>query len=161
MRTSHDVAVIATPIGRIAIAGDEQRLTRIQFVDDAIRRTDIGVICDAARQIEAYFAGELTAFALPLESLATSRGEALRQGIAAIGYGETLSYGMLARMLGSGARAIGQACARNRFPIVVPCHRVLAAASLGHYSGGRGLDTKRALLRHEARIREREFEWAA
>jgi methylated-DNA-[protein]-cysteine S-methyltransferase len=71
----------------------------------------------------------------------------------AIAYGETLSYGDLARLAGSAPRAIGQACARNPFPIIVPCHRVLSSGGArGHYSGGEGPITKRWLLDHEQRV---------
>lgn len=161
MSTRHDEAVIATPFGRVGIIGDDNRLHRVRFVEEALRPAAASAVREAALQIEAYFAGELTVFDLPLDPARTKRGEILRGGIAGIGYGETLSYGALARVMGSGARAIGQACARNPFPIVVPCHRVLGAAGLGHYTGGRGLDTKRALLAHEARVSGRDFEWAA
>ena len=84
--------------------------------------------------------------------LAGPRGEALRAGIAAVGYGETLSYGALARTIGSGARAVGQACARNPYPLVIPCHRILAAGgALGAYSASDGPATKQWLLDHETR----------
>jgi len=94
-----------------------------------------------------------TIFTLALAPAATPRGRALRDGMVAIPYGDTASYGDLARRLGSAPRAVGQACARNPFPIVVPCHRVLGAGgALGHYSAGDGAATKRWLLDHESRI---------
>ena len=96
--------------------------------------------------------GTLEEFDLPLLPLATPRGEALRSAIVAIPVGETLSYGALARIAGSAPRAIGQACARNVFPIIVPCHRVIGSGgAIGHYSGGSGITTKRWLLDHERR----------
>lgn len=73
--------------------------------------------------------------------------------------GTTLSYGALARKLGTSARAIGGACRENPVPIVVPCHRVVAASGAGGFmgqSGGRALDIKSWLLSHEARIQGRE-----
>ena len=89
-------------------------------------------------------------FDLPLAPAATMRGEVLRQAMVNIGFGDTASYGELAARIGSSARALGQACARNPFPIVVPCHRVLQAGGvLGSYSAGEGPVTKRWLLRHE------------
>ncbi len=76
----------------------------------------------------------------------------MREGLIAVGYGETVSYGELAKRLDSGPRAIGQLCARNPFPIVVPCHRVLGAGgALGSYSAGDGPATKQWLLDHEQR----------
>lgn len=154
MTTTRDEAVIATPFGRVAISGDDERLYRVRFANDLLRPGNAVSVREAVHQFEAYLAGDMNQFDLPLEAAGSARGEALRQGIVGIGYGETLSYGALARMLGSGARAVGQACARNPFPIVVPCHRVLGSAGLGHYSGGHGLDTKRALLAHEAATRQ-------
>ena len=100
-----------------------------------------------------------TRFDLPLAAPSTPRGAAHRDGIAAIGFGETASYGMVARAIGSGPRAVGQACRRNPFPLIVPCHRIVGAGgSIGHYSAGAGLATKRWLLEFEAR---RATRWAA
>ena len=67
-----------------------------------------------------------------------------------IPYGETASYGALARRVGSAAQAVGQACGANPIPIIIPCHRVVAAGGLGGYSGGVGVTTKESLLAHEA-----------
>ena len=64
---------------------------------------------------------------------------------------DTLTYGALARVANSSPRAIGQACARNPLPIIIPCHRVTASDGLGHYSAGAGVPTKRWLLAHEER----------
>jgi methylated-DNA-[protein]-cysteine S-methyltransferase len=112
-------------------------------------------VCKAAEQLAQWFAKEREDFDLALEPVGTARGEELRAGLVAIGYGETLSYGALARVLGSSPRAIGQLCARNPFPIVVPCHRVLASGgALGFYSGGEGPKTKSWLLEHERRHME-------
>ncbi len=147
---ARDHALIATPIGPIRIEGDE-RLSGIRIGAEG-RRTpgSAPAVLAAAAQLERWFAGELREFDLALESAGTPRGEALRAGLIAVGYGETLSYGELARLLGSAPRAIGQLCARNPFPIVVPCHRVLAGGGkLGHYSGGDGPKTKSWLLDHE------------
>ena len=63
-----------------------------------------------------------------------------------IPWGQTLSYGEVAHAAGGAPRAVGQACGANMLPLVVPCHRVLAANGIGGYSGGKGLDTKRFLL---------------
>jgi methylated-DNA-[protein]-cysteine S-methyltransferase len=90
-------------------------------------------------------------FDIALAPANTLRGQALRGGLIGVGYGTTLSYGALARQLGSGARAVGQLCARNPFPIVVPCHRILGSGGLGHYSAGDGITTKQWLLDHERR----------
>lgn len=146
-------AIIASPIGAIIITGDSDRLlsVRITGTDQAPEIAPVGSIAaEAAAQIGAYFDGRLRDFDLPLAPPTNPRGQALRDAIVAIGFGETLSYGALARTVGSSARAIGQACSHNPFPLVIPCHRVLASGGLlGHYSAGNGLATKAWLLDHE------------
>jgi methylated-DNA-[protein]-cysteine S-methyltransferase len=115
--------------------------------DHALIATPIGAI-----RVEGDEAA-LTAIRIGGEGV-PSKGSAtaVRAGLIAVGYGETLSYGALARALGSSPRAIGQLCARNPFPIVVPCHRVLGEGGrLGNYSGGDGPKTKSWLLEHERR----------
>lgn len=110
----------------------------------------------AAEQIAQWFAGERQDFDVPLTPAPTPRGDTLRQGLVAVGFGETLSYGALAQRLGSSARAIGQLCARNPFPLIVPCHRIVGSGgALGHYSAGEGPTTKFWLLDHERRFAKR------
>lgn len=150
---ARDHARIATPIGPVTVTGDDARVTAIRIGDEAApSRGSAAAVRDAVEQLEQWFAGERRGFDLALEPAATPRGAELRAGLIALGYGDTLSYGALARKLGSGPRAIGQLCARNPFPIVVPCHRVLGAGgALGHYSAGEGPKTKAWLLEHERR----------
>jgi methylated-DNA-[protein]-cysteine S-methyltransferase len=157
MRYARDTALLATPIGMIRIEGDDAVVSRIAIERERVapRRADAPAVLKAAEQLEAFFDGALQAFDLALEPARTPRGGALRAGLIGVGFGETLSYGALARQLGSSARAIGQLCARNPFPIVVPCHRVLATGGLGHYSSGDGVTTKQWLLDHERRYGER------
>lgn len=153
MRYERDTALVATPVGMVRIEGDDAQVSRIAILPERAppRRADAPAVLAAAEQLEAWFEGALTAFDLALAPAPTRRGQELRNGLIAVGYGATLSYGALARMLGSGPRAIGQLCARNPFPIVVPCHRILGSDGLGQYSGGAGLVIKRWLLDHEAR----------
>jgi methylated-DNA-[protein]-cysteine S-methyltransferase len=150
---ARDHALIATPIGAIRIEGDDAVLTAIRVGGDGPRSAgSAGAVRRAVEQLEQWFAKEREAFDLVLAPAGTPRGEALRAGLIAVGYGETLSYGALARALGSSPRAIGQLCARNPFPIVVPCHRVLGSGdALGAYSAGDGPRTKSWLLEHERR----------
>ena len=148
-----DTASLATPIGTVVIEGDDERIYGIRLGPASPPQEGSGQATrEAAAQIAAYFSGNLRAFDLPLAPAISPRGEALRQAIVAIQHGETASYGELAQVIGSGARALGQACARNPFPLVVPCHRVLRAGGvLGPYSAGEGPATKRWLLDHEQR----------
>jgi methylated-DNA-[protein]-cysteine S-methyltransferase len=150
---ARDHALIATPIGAIRVEGDETVLTGIRIGGDgAPSPGNSAAVRAAVEQLEQWFAKEREMFDLPLAPAGTPRGEELRAGLIVIGFGETLSYGALARVLGSSPRAIGQLCARNPFPIVVPCHRVIGSGgALGHYSGGDGPRTKSWLLEHERR----------
>ena len=144
---ARDTALIATPVGTVLIEGDDRvRAIHIGVAGPA-RGGARGAVRLAARQIEQYFAGEREEFDLPLAALTSPRGEAMRAAIVAVGFGETASYGEIARRITSSPRAIGQACRTNPYPIVVPCHRVLGGA--GHYSAGDGLRTKNWLLDHE------------
>lgn len=148
---ARDAASIATPIGLVRVTGTADRIDAIEILAPGdVVPSDAAAVREALRQLEAYFAGRLTAFDLPLAPSPTERGAILRQGIIDIAYGATASYGALARAIRSSPRAIGQACARNPFPIVVPCHRILGAGgALGAYSAGNGPITKSRLLDHE------------
>lgn len=152
-----DHARIATPIGTVTLWGDDAWLYHITITPTASEPIagSTAVVRAAAKQLKDYFDGVAASFDLPLLPLKSLRGTALRDGIAGIGYGETISYGGLARQLGSGPRAVGQACRRNPFPIVIPCHRVISSnAAPEHYSAGAGVITKTWLLGHERRNKE-------
>jgi len=140
-----------TPIGPMLLRADGDRLTSIRIgTDGDADNDDDPVLREALAQLSAWFSGRLSQFNLPLAEPDTPRGTAHRQAIADIPYADTASYGAIARMIGSSPRAVGQACRRNPFPIVVPCHRVIGAGgTIGHYSGGAGIATKLWLLRHE------------
>ncbi len=148
---ARDTAAIATPIGIVRVHGDADRLTAIDIAElGAPLSTDLPALREALDQLAAYFNRRLTAFDLPLAPSTTPRGEALRAGIVAVAHGRTASYGDVAAAIGSSPRAVGQACATNPFPIIVPCHRILGAGGrLGAYSGGSGPRTKAYLLHLE------------
>jgi len=150
-------AFVPTPVGVILIQEDGRQLVSLRIlavgegVPESIGPPAAGTLAgEAARQLTTYFETGPLQFDLPLRAAASPRGEALRRAIAAIPVGETLSYGAVARMAGSAPRAVGQACARNPFPIVIPCHRVVGSGgAIGHYSGASGVVTKLWLLNHE------------
>ena len=146
--------IIQSPLGLIELTATNDRLVSIRIMpaETAVVTDDAPLLREAGAQLAAWFEGRLRIFDLPLEPLSSPRGELLRAAIAAIPYGDSLSYGAVARTIGSGPRAIGQACRRNPFPIVIPCHRVIGSAgSIGYYSGGEGIVTKLWLLNHESR----------
>lgn len=154
-------AVLSSPIGPLIVTADADRLLSISVPGKIAARppnvsADVAgspLLKEAMAQLEAWFDHRLTEFGLPLSGLKSARGEALRSAICAIGYGETASYGEVARRAAPGPRAVGQACRRNPFPIIVPCHRVIGAArAISYYSGGDGVATKRWLIDHELNI---------
>lgn len=151
-------ARVATPIGIVEIFGDDALIARVTIHplvhtlagDDA---PVTGALARAAEQIRDYFAGTRREFDLPLAPAKTPRGGALRDAIASLPYGTCATYGQIARAHHSSSRAMGQACARNPFPIIIPCHRVTSSGGAKeNYSGGDGVATKAWLNAHEARI---------
>ena len=145
-------ATLQSPIGPILVSASDAALTSVRIGRADTDENPNALLREALAQLRGWFEGRLTLFDLPLEPLTSPRGEAHRAAIVAIPYGDTASYGELARRISSGPRAVGQACQRNPFPIIVPCHRVLGArGAIGNYTGGEGVKTKLWLLEHEQR----------
>ncbi|PWE32203.1 cysteine methyltransferase [Maritimibacter sp. 55A14] len=142
-------AGLETPVGRIVLTEEDGHITALDWggalADDASPLLD-----EARRQIDAYFGGTRRAFTLPMAPRSSPFQHLLFEALMAIRFGETRSYGRIARMLDASPQAVGQACGANPIPILIPCHRVLASdGGLGGYSGAGGVETKIALLRHE------------
>lgn len=148
---------LETPIGRVLLAGRPGVLTGLYVaghehcpaVPSAWRRDD-DALAEARRQLDGYFAGTRTAFDLPLALEGTPFQVTVWSALRDIPYGETISYGELARRVGrpSASRAVGAANGRNSISIVVPCHRVIGAD--GRLTGyGWGNERKAWLLDHE------------
>ena len=138
-----------SPVGRLAIAEEADAIVAIGWGAHADGEPT-PLLCEARRQLAAYFGGGIRRFDLPLAPPGSPFERRVWTAMQAIPYGETRRYGELAMELGSAPRAIGRACGRNPIAIVIPCHRVLARGGIGGYSGGAGLATKRALLALEA-----------
>ena len=136
-----------SPIGPLLLVENRGKLAEIHFADrDEPDRDDTPLLARARQQLNEYFAGRRRKFDLPMVPAQTPFQQRVRAAMISIPWGRTLSYGEIAHIAGGAPRAVGQACGANRLPIVVPCHRVLAANGIGGYSGGTGLDTKRFLL---------------
>jgi len=143
-----------SPVGRLLLAGNERELKQISFPHrkGALKPEEGWVrkeepFREAICQLQAYFAGTLKEFDLPLAPEGTQFQRAVWKALRSIPYGATVSYGEIARRIGKpkAARAVGGANARNPLPIVVPCHRVIGSdGSLVGFGGG--LTTKRKLL---------------
>ena len=147
--------VVDTPIGPLGLTASDAALQGVMFDGRRVRVEGSSPVLDeAARQLDAYFAGELVAFDLPLELNGSEFNRRCWLALASIPYGQTVSYGEQARRLGLGAdaaRAVGAANGRNPLPVVLPCHRVIGAdGSLTGFGGG--LDVKRFLLEHEGAL---------
>jgi methylated-DNA-[protein]-cysteine S-methyltransferase len=147
--------VLETPIGPLGLIASDTELQAVLFDGDRILPDGSSPVLDeAARQLDAYFEGELMSFELPVELNGSEFQRSCWLALASIPYGQTVSYGEQARRLGLGndaARAVGAANGQNPLPIVLPCHRVIGAdGSLTGFGGG--LDVKRFLLEHEGAL---------
>jgi methylated-DNA-[protein]-cysteine S-methyltransferase len=145
---------ISSPVGNLVIDEANDEIVAIRW---AAERMSNGspLLAEAARQLDAYFAGELKDFDLPLNPTGSGFERQVWTQMQNIPYGETRFYSELASAIGSAARAVGGACGKNPIPIVIPCHRVLAKGGMGGYSGEGGLKTKQTLLTLEgALVRE-------
>jgi methylated-DNA-[protein]-cysteine S-methyltransferase len=147
--------VVDSPIGPLGVIASDAGLQAVLFDGRMVRpEGDSRIVADAARQLEAYFDGDLVEFDLPLDLLGTSFQRRCWLALASIPYGQTVSYGEQARRIGLGsdsARAVGAANGQNPLPIVLPCHRVIGAN--GSLTGfGAGLGVKRFLLEHEGAL---------
>ena len=151
---------LETPVGPLLIAGDGEAVRRVDFPESGAARpperdwvkASSGPVGEAARQLREYFAGTRTAFDLPLAPEGTAFRRNVWRLLQGIPYGETITYGELARRAGNpkASRAVGAANGANPIPIVIPCHRVIG--SNGKLTGfGGGLPMKEALLGLEAR----------
>jgi methylated-DNA-[protein]-cysteine S-methyltransferase len=147
-----------TPIGELLLAGEDNALSMIGFPKGSMRRDPEAdwiynekPLANARQQLAEYFAGTRKDFDLPLKFHGTEFQVNVLKALQKIPYGETVSYGEIAKRIGKpkAVRAVGAANGRNPIPIVVPCHRVIGSG--GDLTGfGGGLDTKEALLRLEA-----------
>ena len=138
-----------SPLGALTVFEDAGAIVVLEWGRAPAAETS-PLLDEAKRQLDSYFGGRIRVFDLPLQPRGTPFQEDLWRLLAKIPYGTVLTYGALATRLKSAPRAVGGACGKNPIPILIPCHRVLAAGGfLGGYSGGTGIETKRALLRHE------------
>ena len=149
---------LQSPIGELMLISDGKSLTGLYMANQkhAARRAkairDEALLKRPRARMQAYFAGELRDFELPLAAGGTPFQQRVWRALCDIPYGETISYGELARRIGQpkASRAVGLANGQNPIAIVVPCHRVIGAnGSLTGYGGG--LERKRWLLAHESK----------
>lgn len=147
-------AVIAAPFGSLLLTANDEFLIDIALHTETVPPTAPAspLLQEAARQFEAYFDDPGWRFSLPLPDIGTAYQQKVWQALLAIPPGSAKSYGQLAQALASAPRAVAGACRANRFPLIIPCPRVIASHGLGGYCGavtGPFLAIKRWLLRHE------------
>jgi methylated-DNA-[protein]-cysteine S-methyltransferase len=139
--------LLNSPVGPLSFQERDGEIVRLDWGDfGEPSQSPLALLL--ADELTRYFDGTLTEFTVPIrprDGFAAKFAKAL----CAIPYGETKTYGDLAKELGVSAQAIGQACGANTIPIIVPCHRVLGATSLGGFSGVGGIESKVALLKLE------------
>jgi methylated-DNA-[protein]-cysteine S-methyltransferase len=145
---------VTTPIGTLGLVGSDAGLARVHWSANGLPNESCAVLDAAAAQLDAYFAGELIAFDVPLDLDGTDFQKHCWLALETIPYGQTVSYGEQSRRIGLGpdsARAVGAANGQNPVPVVLPCHRVIGAdGSLTGFGGG--LPLKRFLLEHEGAL---------
>ena len=146
--------IIEFPKMKVAVTTRDECVTGISYLPPSVNvRAPTNPLAErAARQLERYREDPDASFDLPLLIEGSPFQRRLWDALCTIPRGKTMTYGELAQRLGAEARAIGQACGDNRLPIVIPCHRVVAADGLGgfaHSTSGYLLEAKRWLLAHE------------
>lgn len=151
-------AIIETPIGYLGLQCHQAKLMAIQFLDKQVIPIPFAKLSSEvrkfAKKMEAFFSQPQDLTDLPHKLVGTEFQKKVWQALKLIPLGETLTYGQLADKLNTSARAIGMACRSNPLPIVVPCHRIVAATHVGGYCGytqGAKLTIKEWLLAHERR----------
>ena len=148
--------VIDTPVGRIKIEVENDQLKKMDLnieLPICLPKTNLGK--KIAEQIQGYFEDCDYCFDLVLPQEGTEHQLKVWSALSKIPRGKVLTYGELAKLIGSSPRAIGNACRRNPIPIIVPCHRIVAAADIGGFAGkkdGQLLNIKKTLLKHEGLI---------
>lgn len=142
---------MASPVGDITISAEDERIVALDWGWGS-QQAVTPVLARARDQLQRYFDGDMTPFDLPLDPAGSAFQHAVWRAMLAIPAGRTRTYGEICAEVGGTARSVGTACGRNPIPILIPCHRVLAASGMGGYSGDGGLKTKSALLRLEGAL---------
>lgn len=147
-----NIGTTDTPVGRLGLVEKDGMITQLLWNAEAAGE-ETAVLREGSRQLQAYFNHELTEFDLPLWVEGSNFQRAVCDYMFSIPYGETVTYGDIAKATETPAQAVGNACGANPIPVIIPCHRVLSATGLGGFSGAggglNGIEMKVTLLRHE------------
>ncbi len=145
----------SSPVGPLRLHLSDNHLTHVELLStnataQSSAETAHHPVCD---ELQAYFENSQYRFRIPVKNQGTPFQQRVWQALTQIPAGTTLTYGDLAKQLGTSARAVGNACRANPTPIVVPCHRIVAKQSLGDFAGktaGKMITIKQWLLAHES-----------
>ena len=138
-----------SPVGPLIVHESNGAITHLSW-GQGVEDTDTALLAETQAQLAAYFDGRLTQFDLPTYVHGSEFQRAVCDAMSSIPYGETLTYGDIAKLTGNSAQAVGNACGGNPIPIIIPCHRVMGAGGkLVGFSGAGGVETKVQLLRLE------------
>jgi methylated-DNA-[protein]-cysteine S-methyltransferase len=160
MTKSYVYKIVPSPVGKLKLVGSDAGLTAILWENDdpkRVRRTIAGednnhpVLVEAERQLGEYFSGKRKSFNIKLDFTGTEFQNRVWQALLLIPFGETRSYGEIAKKLGrpTASRAVGAANGKNPISIIAPCHRVIGASGkLTGFAGG--LENKARLLALES-----------
>lgn len=151
---------VESPIGGLRLYEQDGAIIRIDWRQTPEPSDDVSgnearstLLVQAAEQLDDYFARRRQTFDLPLKPAGASLNQAVWQAMLQIPFGRTRTYGEVSTELQSTAQEVGAACGANPIPIIIPCHRILAAGGrLGGYSGRGGVETKRWLLHFEGAL---------
>ena len=138
---------IDSPLGPLTLTEDMGTITRLTWGGAA--EDDTPLLQEASDQLTRYFNRDLTEFTLPLAPQVTENQQRFLDALLAIPYGETRTYGQMAKALNISAQAAGQACGANPIAILIPCHRVTGTGNLGGFSAPDGIEKKVELLKLE------------
>lgn len=140
---------IKTPVGWLKLTSTSKGLCGLDWVETPKKPCDdpCPIVQQAAKELAQYFAGNLQEFKTPLDIQATPHVKKVVAEMRKIPYGQTRTYGQIAKAIGSSPRAVGQAVHRHSIALFIPCHRVMGAGgNITGYSGGQGIATKKILL---------------
>ncbi len=142
-------ASFTSPLGWVTLTEEGDLITSLSWGEARVLDEPSALLADAGVQLAAYFDGRLQMFDLPMSCPSTPFLHGVLESMMSIPYGKTKTYGEIANYVQGSAQAVGRACGANPLPILIPCHRVLGATTLGGFSGNGGVESKVFLLRLE------------
>lgn len=140
----------------LELISNGKQICELNFVENSGKNDkDDENLKKALRELELYFSGKLKKFSIDICINASEFEQKIYNSLLQIPYGKTITYGELAASIDrpKAFRAAGNANAKNKIPIIIPCHRVVSTQGLGGYSGGKGIETKRFLLELEQKFK--------